>query len=165
MKEGRMEGLKTSWWNWVEGKSTQQRGMEEAAENSKELSHSAHDIEWMNHERMAIFSLSVLQTISCGGTQHSTHCYLNFKFHSLHLKAFKIQLADTCYTKHVTSQNVTGLCQQSTCTQHWTFQGAVQTSHTDARAIQWTITLWMPCLLNTVYMYVHFILNITYLNI
>ena len=36
------EGWKTSCWNWVEGKSTQQRGMEEAPENSKESSHSAH---------------------------------------------------------------------------------------------------------------------------
>ncbi len=36
------EEWKTSWWNWVEGKSTQQRGMEEAAENGKESSHSAH---------------------------------------------------------------------------------------------------------------------------
>jgi len=27
----------------VTGKSTQQRGMEEASENGKELSHSAHD--------------------------------------------------------------------------------------------------------------------------
>ena len=39
------EGWKTSWWNWVEGKSTPQRGMEEAAENGKELSRSAHDDE------------------------------------------------------------------------------------------------------------------------
>ena len=36
------EGWKTSWWNRVEGKSTQQTGMEEAAENGKESSHSAH---------------------------------------------------------------------------------------------------------------------------
>ena len=36
------EGWKTSWWNCVEGKNTQQRGMEEAPENGKELSHSAH---------------------------------------------------------------------------------------------------------------------------
>ena len=36
------EGWKTSWWKRVEGKSTQQRGMAEAAENDKELSHSAH---------------------------------------------------------------------------------------------------------------------------
>ena len=36
------EGRKTGWWNWVEGKRTQQRGMEEAAENGKESSHSAH---------------------------------------------------------------------------------------------------------------------------
>ena len=36
------EGWKTSWWNRVEGKSTQQSGMEEALENSKESSHSAH---------------------------------------------------------------------------------------------------------------------------
>ena len=36
------EGWKTSWLNGVEGRSTQQRGMEEAPENSKELSHSAH---------------------------------------------------------------------------------------------------------------------------
>ena len=49
------EGWKTSWWNRVEGKSTQQRGMEEAAENGKESSHSAHakervkcKNEWMN---------------------------------------------------------------------------------------------------------------------
>ena len=41
------EGWKTSWWNWVEGKSTQQRGMEEAAENGKELSHAAHANELM----------------------------------------------------------------------------------------------------------------------
>ena len=39
------EGWKTSWWNRVEGKSTQQRGMEETPENSKESSHSAHDNE------------------------------------------------------------------------------------------------------------------------
>ena len=42
------EGWKSSWWNRVEGKSTQQRGMEEAAENSKESSHCAHINEWMN---------------------------------------------------------------------------------------------------------------------
>ena len=36
------EGWKTSWWNRVEGKSTQQRRMEEAPENGKESSHSAH---------------------------------------------------------------------------------------------------------------------------
>ena len=36
------EGWKTSWWKRVAGKSTQQRGMEEAPENSKKLSHSAH---------------------------------------------------------------------------------------------------------------------------
>ena len=35
------EGRKTSWGNWVEGKSTQQR-MEAAAENGEESSHSAH---------------------------------------------------------------------------------------------------------------------------
>ena len=35
------EGWKTSWWNWVEGKSIQHRGLEEAAENGKETSHSA----------------------------------------------------------------------------------------------------------------------------
>ena len=29
-------------WNRVEGKSTRQRGMEEAPENGRELSHSAH---------------------------------------------------------------------------------------------------------------------------
>ena len=36
------EGQKTSWWNRMEGKGTQQRGMEEVPENSKESSHSAH---------------------------------------------------------------------------------------------------------------------------
>ena len=35
------EGWKTSWWNWVEGKSTQQRDIEDTPENSKESSHSA----------------------------------------------------------------------------------------------------------------------------
>jgi hypothetical protein len=30
------------WWRRLAGKSIQQRGMEEAAENGKELSHSAH---------------------------------------------------------------------------------------------------------------------------
>ena len=34
---------KNSWWRRVAGKSTKQRGMEEAPENSKELSHSAYD--------------------------------------------------------------------------------------------------------------------------
>jgi hypothetical protein len=40
------------WWRRVAGKSTQQREMEEAPENCKELSHSAHangittEIEW-----------------------------------------------------------------------------------------------------------------------
>ena len=33
---------KDSCWNRVEGKSTQQRGMNEAPANGKELSHSAH---------------------------------------------------------------------------------------------------------------------------
>ena len=42
MARQREEGWKTSWWNRVEGKSTQQRGMEEAPENSKESWHSAH---------------------------------------------------------------------------------------------------------------------------
>ena len=36
------ERWKTSWWNMVEGTSTQQRGKEEAPENGKEQSHSAH---------------------------------------------------------------------------------------------------------------------------
>ena len=36
------EGWKTSWANRIKGKSTQRRGMEEAAENGKEFSHSAH---------------------------------------------------------------------------------------------------------------------------
>ena len=36
------EGWKTSWWNWGEGKSTQQRRMEEVPENSKESLHSAN---------------------------------------------------------------------------------------------------------------------------
>ena len=31
-----------SWWRRVAGKSTEQRGMEEVPENSKESSHSAH---------------------------------------------------------------------------------------------------------------------------
>jgi len=35
-------GWKNGWWRRVAGKSTQQRGMEEAPENSKELLHSAH---------------------------------------------------------------------------------------------------------------------------
>ena len=39
------EGWKTSWWNWVEGKSTQQRGMEGAAENGKESLRSAYNNE------------------------------------------------------------------------------------------------------------------------
>jgi len=34
--------MKTSWWKRVEGKSIQQRGMEEVPENGKKLSHSAH---------------------------------------------------------------------------------------------------------------------------
>ena len=42
------EGWKTRWWTRVEGKSTQQRGMEEARENSKESSHSAHVSGWMD---------------------------------------------------------------------------------------------------------------------
>ena len=36
------EGWKTSWENWVEGKGTQQRRMDEAPENGKESLHSAH---------------------------------------------------------------------------------------------------------------------------
>ena len=42
----RMDGWKTSWWNRVEGKSTQQEGMEEAPENGKQSSRSAHTNEW-----------------------------------------------------------------------------------------------------------------------
>ena len=42
------EGWKTSWWNWVEGRSTQQSGMEKAAEDGKESSHSTHANEWMD---------------------------------------------------------------------------------------------------------------------
>ena len=34
-------GWKYSWWRSLAGKSTQQRGMEEASENGKELLHSA----------------------------------------------------------------------------------------------------------------------------
>ena len=45
------EGWKTSWGNWVEGKSTQQRRMEEDPENGKESSHSARASERKN-ERM-----------------------------------------------------------------------------------------------------------------
>ena len=37
-----VRGWKNSSWRRVAGKSTQPRGMEEAPENSKELSHSAH---------------------------------------------------------------------------------------------------------------------------
>ena len=36
------EEWRTSWWNIAEGNSTQQRGMEEGAENGKESSHSAY---------------------------------------------------------------------------------------------------------------------------
>ena len=36
------------WGNWVEEKSTEQRGMEEAPENGKESSHSAQANELMN---------------------------------------------------------------------------------------------------------------------
>ena len=54
MVRGSKEGWKTSWGSWVEGKSTQQRGMEKAAENGKELLHSAHAIEWIN-EWMNLF--------------------------------------------------------------------------------------------------------------
>jgi len=32
----------TSWWKRVEGKGIYQRGMEEAPENGRESSHSAH---------------------------------------------------------------------------------------------------------------------------
>jgi hypothetical protein len=35
-------GWRNSWWRRVAGKSMKQRGMEEAPENGKELSHSAH---------------------------------------------------------------------------------------------------------------------------
>ena len=43
------EQWKTSWGNWVEGKSyTTEKNMKEAPENSKELLHSAHANEWMN---------------------------------------------------------------------------------------------------------------------
>ena len=41
------EGWKISWWNGVEGKSSQQRGVEEAPENCKESSHSALVNVWM----------------------------------------------------------------------------------------------------------------------
>jgi hypothetical protein len=34
--------MKTSWWKRVEGKGIEQRGMDEAPENGKELLHSAH---------------------------------------------------------------------------------------------------------------------------
>ena len=36
------ERWKTTWWKRMEGKSTQQREMEEDPENSKESWHSAH---------------------------------------------------------------------------------------------------------------------------
>ena len=45
------EEWETGWWNWVEGKNTQQRGMEEAPENGKESSHSAHSNEWLNNTK------------------------------------------------------------------------------------------------------------------
>jgi len=35
-------GWKNSWWGRVAGKSTKQRGMEEAPENGKESLNSAH---------------------------------------------------------------------------------------------------------------------------
>jgi len=35
-------GWTNSWWRRAAGKSTQQRGMEEAPESGKESSHSAH---------------------------------------------------------------------------------------------------------------------------
>jgi hypothetical protein len=37
-----MTGWKCSWWRRVAGKSICQRGMEEAPENGKKSSHSAH---------------------------------------------------------------------------------------------------------------------------
>ena len=50
MNEG---GWKTSWWKGVEGKGILQRGMEQAPEDGKESSHSAHANgmnEWMNYK-------------------------------------------------------------------------------------------------------------------
>ena len=46
--EVRKEGRKTSWGNWVEGKSTQQRRMGEDPENGKESPPSAHANECTN---------------------------------------------------------------------------------------------------------------------
>ena len=46
--EVREDGRLVGGGNWVEGKSTQQRGMEEAADNGKESSHSAHGNELKN---------------------------------------------------------------------------------------------------------------------
>jgi hypothetical protein len=43
-----------SWYNKVEGKSAQQRGMEEAAKNGEESSHSAHDNEWINEMKFTL---------------------------------------------------------------------------------------------------------------
>ena len=43
------KGWKTSWWKKMEGKSTQQTGMEEAPEDDEESLHSAHANEWMRH--------------------------------------------------------------------------------------------------------------------
>ena len=40
MEKRSKEGWMTSWGNWVGGKSTQQRGMEEAVEKGKEWSNS-----------------------------------------------------------------------------------------------------------------------------
>ena len=49
MARSSKEVWKTSWGgDWVEGKSTQQRRMEEAADNGKELSHFARANERMN---------------------------------------------------------------------------------------------------------------------
>jgi hypothetical protein len=51
----------SSWWRRVAGKSMKQRGMEEAPENSKESSHSAH-ANGMNERNAAVAKLSTLRT-------------------------------------------------------------------------------------------------------
>ena len=63
------EGWKTSWLNWVEGKITQQRGMEAAAENSKESSHSAYDNEWIEYSVILLLDAALGRWFAVGSDE------------------------------------------------------------------------------------------------
>ena len=77
------EGWKTSWGNWVEGKNTQQRGMEEAPENGKAFCTCQIMNEWMN-EWISVRNCThfFFLLLWCGSTQAMVPSFMRFLDHT-----------------------------------------------------------------------------------